>query len=252
MKNIMVKKLFSALIICVLIAVSCNKQVAGKNMDCELSKDSDSIAWNDDMKSDSTEAIPLAMHFVDLGLPSGTLWGSCNIGATNINKEGARYAWGEVSVKERYEWDNYAFADSSFCDDSGESIAITKYNVSSTEYSNNFVTTCFKDGKTTLEPSDDIANVLYGGNIPTKEQVKELASYCTLSYDAQKQEIVIIGKNSNTIKMPVKACWTSSLYTKASDSEKAVAFIYSERFKRLESGEAPRSYGFFIRPVKKK
>lgn len=249
----MVRKIFSILYITiyVLFAISCNKVATRGETDCVISSDKDSIGKIVKTEFDSTEAIPLAMHFVDLGLPSGTLWGSCNIGATNINKEGARYAWGEVSVKERYEWDNYAFADSSFCDDSGESIAITKYNVSSTEYSNNFVTTCFKDGKTTLEPSDDIANALYGGNIPTEEQVKELASYCTLSYDAQKQEIVIIGKNSNTIKMPVKACWTSSLYTKASDSEKAVAFIYSERFKRLESGEAPRSYGFFIRPVKK-
>jgi hypothetical protein len=41
--------------------------------------------------------------YVDLGLPSGTLWATCNIGAENPWQPGDYFAWGETSTKAQYE-----------------------------------------------------------------------------------------------------------------------------------------------------
>ena len=34
--------------------------------------------------------------YVDLGLPSGTLWATCNVGATSPEQTGLYFAWGEI------------------------------------------------------------------------------------------------------------------------------------------------------------
>ena len=44
---------------------------------------------------------------IDLGLPSGTLWASCNVGATKPEDFGNYYAWGETEEKDYYYWNNY-------------------------------------------------------------------------------------------------------------------------------------------------
>ena len=44
--------------------------------------------------------------WVDLGLPSGVLWASCNIGANAIEDYGLFFAWGETSPKQEYNYDN--------------------------------------------------------------------------------------------------------------------------------------------------
>ena len=45
-------------------------------------------------------------EYVDLGLPSGTLWATCNIGAANPEDMGDYFAWGETAPKEIYGMDN--------------------------------------------------------------------------------------------------------------------------------------------------
>ena len=40
--------------------------------------------------------------YVDLGLPSGTLWATCNIGASKPEEFGLYFAWGETKNKEDY------------------------------------------------------------------------------------------------------------------------------------------------------
>ena len=50
---------------------------------------------------------PEEHEWVDLGLPSGTLWATCNVGATNPEDYGDYFAWGEVVPKEMYNWDTY-------------------------------------------------------------------------------------------------------------------------------------------------
>ena len=44
--------------------------------------------------------------YVDLGLPSGTLWATCNVGASKVNDYGEYYAWGEVKPKSEYTKNN--------------------------------------------------------------------------------------------------------------------------------------------------
>ena len=42
--------------------------------------------------------------YVDLGLPSGALWATCNVGASTPQEPGALFAWGETETKEVYSW----------------------------------------------------------------------------------------------------------------------------------------------------
>lgn len=45
--------------------------------------------------------------YVDLGLPSGTLWATCNVGATSPYEKGHYFAWGEVEPREDFSWESY-------------------------------------------------------------------------------------------------------------------------------------------------
>lgn len=106
-------------------------------------------------------------HMIDLGLPSGTKWACCNVGAKAPQEYGGYYAWGATEEKDHYFWDTYQYSTEPYWD-TYQYIEpnITKYNAS--------------DGKTTLEPSDDVAHVKWGGrwHMPTLEQCKELVEQC--------------------------------------------------------------------------
>ncbi len=96
-------------------------------------------------------------EYVDLDLPSGTLWATCNIGATTPERYGYYFAWGETERRTSY-WDtNYKW----YNYNSEDNIEITKYvpHAGSAEYSNSKV-----DGLNTLELIDDAAHVHWGGN----------------------------------------------------------------------------------------
>ena len=45
--------------------------------------------------------------YVDLGLPSGTLWATCNVGAGTPEASGYYFAWGETQPKPTYDNRNY-------------------------------------------------------------------------------------------------------------------------------------------------
>ena len=47
------------------------------------------------------------MEWVDLGLPSGTLWATCNVGASSPEEYGDYFAWGETTPKSTYNWSTY-------------------------------------------------------------------------------------------------------------------------------------------------
>ena len=49
----------------------------------------------------------LSDNWVDLGLPSGLLWATCNLGANAPEEYGDYYAWGEIAAKEVYDWSTY-------------------------------------------------------------------------------------------------------------------------------------------------
>ena len=51
-------------------------------------------------------------HMIDLGLPSGTKWACCNVGASKPEDYGSYYAWGEVVEKSTYTWASYSHGSS--------------------------------------------------------------------------------------------------------------------------------------------
>ena len=53
-------------------------------------------------------------HAIDLGLPSGTKWACCNVGATNPEEYGGYYAWGETKEKDIYGRNTYAWYDNNY------------------------------------------------------------------------------------------------------------------------------------------
>ena len=105
--------------------------------------------------------------YVDLGLPSGTLWATCNVGAATPQDYGNHYAWGEVTTKETYDWSTYKYGSTSK--------QLTKY-CDNSEYGKDG----FTDNKITLELSDDAAYVNWGGKwrMPTQAQLLELCDEC--------------------------------------------------------------------------
>lgn len=88
--------------------------------------------------------------FVDLGLPSGTLWATCNVGAYSPGNYGDYFAWGEVQPKKYYSWGTYKWCNKAWN-------KLTKY-CDKTSYGDKG----FADNLTTLEACDDAATANLG------------------------------------------------------------------------------------------
>ncbi len=57
----------------------------------------------------STSNMANGHEYVDLGLPSGLKWATCNVGANKPEDYGDYFAWGEVNTKSEYTPKNYKF-----------------------------------------------------------------------------------------------------------------------------------------------
>ncbi len=125
----------------------------------------------DAMAGTPVEPHDIVAEAVDLGLPSGTLWASMNVGASSPEDYGAYFAWGETTPQSsnQYYWDLYKWCN-------GSETTLTKYCTDS-EYGNNG----FTDGKTSLDMEDDAAHASWGGRwrMPTKAEFEELLSNTT-------------------------------------------------------------------------
>ena len=75
-------------------------------------------------------------HMIDLGLPSGTLWACCNVGASKPEEYGNYYAWGETQPKSVYNWDTYQFYNSNtgYYVNIGSDIAGTSYDAATANW----------------------------------------------------------------------------------------------------------------------
>jgi len=121
------------------------------------------------------EPDPSDHEWVDLGLPSGTLWATCNVGATKPEEYGDYFAWGETvgynGGKTSFSWSTYKYC-------SGSSTTIWKYCTSSSYGT--------VDNKTELEPLDDAATANWGEawQMPSIDQFRELinSSYTTTEW----------------------------------------------------------------------
>ena len=118
-----------------------------------------------------TPSIQSLYEFIDLGLPSGTKWASCNVGATKPEEFSLYFAWGET---EGYSGitntKKFTELDYKYCN--GSISALTKYNYNSTFGR--------VDNLTTLELVDDAAYVSDKTcRMPTKADFQELTANTT-------------------------------------------------------------------------
>ena len=99
------------------------------------------------------------VEYVDLGLPSGNLWATCNLGASAPEAYGDYYAWGEVEPKQEYTYPNHKWYK-----EGAPSLGFTKYNN--------------EDGKLSLEDEDDavIQKLGNGWRTPTLADFRELTN----------------------------------------------------------------------------
>lgn len=117
-------------------------------------------------------------EFVDLGLPSGTKWATCNVGATKPEEIGLFFQWGDtqgykVTLGDAQDESNNIYSISSM-EPKMKQFASSDYKFYNTE---NGSFTKYNDlvGLTTLELSDDAANANYSKmRMPTKEECAEL------------------------------------------------------------------------------
>ena len=153
-------------------------------------------------------------EWINLGLPSGTLWATCNIGADTPEEWGNRYAWGETAVKEgeKYTWEYYKHC-------MGSRETLTKYNQGEQVGYQGYT-----DDLTELEPMDDAATVNWGDGwcMPTLAQIRELSTYTYWSWETTPNGVkgnrYTSKTNGNSIFIPADAdghyatIWTKSLY----------------------------------------
>ncbi len=110
--------------------------------------------------------------FVDLGLPSGIVWATTNVGARTAADYGAYFAWGEVAEKKAYTWANYKWC-------RGTYNTQTKYCTNS-QYG-------LPDNKDLLDAEDDAAAVCWGEDwrLPTVEEQQELLEHCIWTWETR-------------------------------------------------------------------
>lgn len=195
----------------------------------------------------------LDMHngheYVDLGLPSGLKWATCNIGASSPEDYGGYYAWGETTTKSTYGWSNYKHG----YKEEGALIHLTKYFGS--------------DAKMVLESGDDVAHLMWGGNwrMPTSSEIKELLDNCTGTWCTQNGVNgykVTSKKNGNSIFLPAAGYylgnsltsvgtegdyWSSSLVS--SNSIAAYSIIFNSSKWYMSSDLGMRYLGQSVRAV---
>ena len=172
-------------------------------------------------------------EYVDLGLPSGLKWATCNIGASSAEEYGDYYAWGEIETKSEYTQNNYKTY--------GESMS----NVSG-------------------NPTYDVARSKWGGSwrLPTKKELEELESNCKWEWTTQngKKGYKVTGSNGNSIFLPAAGYRDGSSLGNAGEdgfywsSTPAESYGYSAYCLDFQSSGHSvhwygRSYGQSVRPV---
>ena len=147
--------------------------------------------------------------YVDLGLPSGLKWATCNVGASTPEGYGDYFAWGETNTKSTYSLDTYTYT----------------------------------DNKPVLDPENDAARINWGGawRMPTDAEWQELRDNCTWTWKTLNgiNGFEVKGSNGNAIFLPAAGfrssndvfytghygCyWSSSLDTTAPSNAKFVEF----------------------------
>ena len=119
------------------------------------------------------EPKPNGHDYVDLGLPSGTLWATMNVGASKPSDAGLYFQWGDTSgytadqvgKDKQFTWDDYKFSID------GSPSNFSKYTTTGA----------------TLDLEGDAAHTNMGGSwhMPTPEQCQELIDNTTSEWTTQ-------------------------------------------------------------------
>ena len=192
----------------------------------------DVIALVNYILGQSTSIDKAPCEAVDLGLPSGTKWAPCNVGATKSSEYGGYYAWGETEEKDYYDANTY---------NQNGSYDIPYANISGTEY--------------------DVAHVKWGGDwrMPTIVDVIELLDNCTIKTLNGLNGQLFIGPNGNSIFFPnaghrwngggasLLGCYWSSMRF---DSECAYSLLIDGEHASWDEVYYRRYFGQSVRAVK--
>ena len=179
------------------------------------------IAAIERAKREKEEAERFNGHdYVDFGLPIGTLWATCNLGASSPEQEGDLFAWGETKTKSEFKPSNYKFSKGGF-------LAIFS---APTKYKEN-------EKYTQLDIEDDAARAQWGGawQMPTDLDFMMLFQYCKVEkYTIKGVEGLRVSRNGKSIFFPKAGAegfasfaqkgdkgryWTSSTISKKSGQE---------------------------------
>lgn len=194
-------------------------------------------------------------NFVDLGLPSGTLWATANVGASKPSDYGLYFQWGDVKGytpdhvrlnkdKKAFVWDDYK-------------LSINGSNENFSKY---------KTPGATLDLEDDAAHVNMGGDwhMPSPEQIQELIDNTTSTWtkqDGVNGRLFTSKKDaSKTIFIPAAGfAWDGSLnlsgdYGSVWSSMLGTGYVNGGQYLSFYSGNAGlynygRYYGFSVRGV---
>lgn len=163
--------------------------------------------------------------YVDLGLPSGLLWATRNVGAYHQYSSGNYYAWGEIEEKETYTKENYLYK--------SEDVATIKWGPE--------------------------------WRIPVTDDIQELRKYCHCSSifinDINIGVLCTSSINGKTLFLPNtdskgdynpnhESYWTKTLYTSSAGIECAYSIL---TLGEIYGGSGSRkTNGMTIRPVKSK
>lgn len=194
---------------------------------------------------------------VNLGLPSGTKWGTCNVGATSPEEYGGYYAWAEVVEKNNYSWNNYQYHRWE-----GNTRIMTKYSAKRVFG--------YGDGKEILDSYDDVAHVTCGDGwrMPTSMEMVELRTKCTWEWTTLNDinGYKVTGPNGNSIFLPAAGYRSESntyslgegvyYWVNSRDLYDEYTALYSDgNLHRNDGGEyclenEERYKGFSVRPVR--
>lgn len=164
-------------------------KTGGQTIECEVSE-MDSIVFLSGKPKPSSLICPddHHPHSIDLGLPSGTKWCCCNVGADSPEAYGGHYAWGETSEKDDYSSSTYTH----YGEDIGTDISGTIY---------------------------DAAFMVMGSpwHMPSLVQQKELINNCTIQWTQLNDVngILLTGSNGNKLFLPAAGDWNGTTYESA-------------------------------------
>lgn len=174
--------------------------------------------------------------FVDLGLPSGTKWATCNIGSSVPEKIGTYFAWGNTKPSTAY------LPETTTCYDK---------NLAGLLQNNNLV------------PAYDAAHVNWGGpwRMPTRAELDELVKHCTCQWIDSPAGMKLTGPNGKTIFLPASGAKQAKLSAEGfgkqvniwsatplkDDTKNSIQLLLMPS--RHDTVVTARDYGMNIRPV---